>query len=153
MLVEPKLFMLAIDYDAGYIETRFFDRSICRGSHVGNDEESYLATARRIGYGDNVRLMAIENDALHSFVCLRAGLPFSPALWGTAHRRWWPGWEQEEACAFTLQWLLHGGNPDQWHLEQLAHYLRWARPKTTIDELVAQARAWLDDLRSKPLSA
>lgn len=142
-------FTIAVDYDEGYIETRFDDGTVCRGSHVGNDPEQYAATARRAGYGEDVKRMAVENDLLHTFLSTRAGMPFSPALWGTAHRRWWPWWEAEEAAVYGLQCLLHGGNVEQWHWDALGLYARWCRPSTNIESLVAEATEWLSQVEQK----
>jgi hypothetical protein len=136
-------FSVRADYRRGYVETCFHDGTMCVGSHEGNDPEQYAETARRAGYGDDVRRMACHNDLLHSWLAERAGLPFSPALWGTAHQRWYPGWEAEESVVFGLQCLLHGGQLSDWHMLAVARYIKWLRPKTTLTPLVAEARAWL----------
>lgn len=137
-------YSLVVDPENGYIETRFDDGTVCQGSPVGNDQASYASTAERAGYGANVNLMAVENDLLHSFLAERAGMPFSPTLWGTAHKRWWPWWEAEEAAVFALQCLLHSGTLEQWHLEALELYVKWCRPEVTIMGLVEEARFWLE---------
>jgi hypothetical protein len=48
------------------------------------DTESYWATARELGYADDVRRMCIEHEASHCFLAHVAGLPFSPTLRGEA---------------------------------------------------------------------
>lgn len=136
-------YSIQADYERGFIETRFKDGTVCVGSHVGNDPETYAETARRAGYGDNVCKMAVQNDLLHSWLSERAGMPFSPALWGTAHKRWYPAWEAEERVVFGMQCLLNGGEVSEWHMSAIEQYLKWVRPKTTLDELVNEARAWL----------
>lgn len=146
------LVSIVVDYAEGYIETRFDDGTVCRGSHVQGTPEkdaAYAETARRAGYGTDVRLMAVENDLLHTFLCTRAGMPFSPALWGTAHQRWWPWWEAEEAAVFALQCLLHGVKPERWHYDALDLYLKWVRPSANVASLVPEAREWLQAVRDK----
>lgn len=143
MLYSRQWFSVEADYKRGYVETRFSDGTICVGSHEGNDPEQYAETALRAGYGDDVQRMACENDLLHSWLSERAGMPFSPALWGTAHKRWYPFWEDEERIVFAMQCLLNNGTLTQWHWAGVEQYLKWVRPKTTVEDLVAEARTWL----------
>jgi hypothetical protein len=90
----------------------------------------------------------VENDLLHSWLAERCGLPFSPALWGTAHKRWYPGWEAEESIVFGFQCLINGGELSDWHMLAVTRYIKWVRPKTTLTPLVAEARAWLAQFES-----
>lgn len=145
-------FTIHVDYADGYVETRFYDGSKCVGSHLqptAADDDAYARTAHRTGYGDNVELMAVENDLLHSFVSIRAGMPFSPALWGTAHNRWWAGWAEEENWVYALQCLLHKGTLLDFHRAAIENYVKWTRPKTTVEALVEEAREWLAEVRAK----
>jgi hypothetical protein len=71
-------------YDAktGFGVTQFPDSA--KLPAAPEDTEAYRATARELGYGDDVRRMCIEHEASHSFLAHAAGLPFSPTLYGEA---------------------------------------------------------------------
>lgn len=123
--------------------TAFWDGSTCEGAVQGNDPDQYTSTARYAGYGDALGRMAIENDLLHSFLAERAGFPFSCALYGTAHKRWFPWWQHEESSVFALQRLLNAGTLSVHERAALALYCEWTRPRCTLESLTADARVWL----------
>lgn len=133
-----------VDYGQGRIETYFWDGSVCIG--LPQSDEQYEATARELGYGNDTRLMCVHNDALHAFVCRRVGLPLCPVLYGSAHKRWWPWWNEEDNVVLAIQALLNGMDLPVWRTKALEQYVHWARPKTTVEELLVEARDWLDSL-------
>lgn len=45
-----------------------------------HDTESYCATARELGYGDDILAMCREHDPLHALLCAWLGLPSSYSL-------------------------------------------------------------------------
>lgn len=49
------------------------------------DNESYRATAFRLGYGADTAAMCRDHEAAHSWICALLGLPASPTLSVVAH--------------------------------------------------------------------
>lgn len=144
--LERPFYSVAINRPEGFIQTTFWEGSQCDGSPIGNDPEKYLQTARYAGYGTDVERMAIENDLLHSFLSERAGFPFSCALYGSATKRWFPWWEQEEAAVFAMQRLLNAGALSAHEAAALTLYAHWVRPGTDTPALADEARAWMQEL-------
>ena len=98
----------------GYCHTEFADgaRAVARPE----DTPEYLATARRLGYGDDTAQLCVEHELTHSLLAYLAHLadptlpPHSPALWDVAHG--YAGGEgrhaEEEARVLAFQAYLNG---------------------------------------------
>lgn len=115
-------------------------------------DEHYRATAAELGYGDDLVSMAIDNDALHSWICWRAGQPHCPVLLGTSLKRWWPWWQQEDNVVLAIQALSRGRTVEDlafYRREALEQYVYWARPKAPVNAVVAVAESFLTSLRGE----
>jgi hypothetical protein len=72
-----------VDPNNGWCDTKFDD-----GTDVPafpNDDVSSRYTAQELGYGSDLVKMTLDHEFLHTFLCEKAGLPYSPTLWSVAH--------------------------------------------------------------------
>jgi hypothetical protein len=100
--------------DEHRIETHYPDGSVASG--VPQDTAEYRATARALGYGDDVWAMTREHELLHTAIAELRGEQHSGALWAQAHKpdgyqfdpskMPWRGQAEEERL-FRLQRLLN----------------------------------------------
>lgn len=61
------------------------------------------ASAKALGYGDDLARASREHELAHSLLAVLLGLPESPTLHGVARGRHWQHWRAEEAAALALQ--------------------------------------------------
>lgn len=66
------------------IETHFDDGTVAHG--VPHDTDEYRATARALGYGDNVWQLTVEHEILHTAIAEMRGEHHSGSLWAQAHK-------------------------------------------------------------------
>ncbi len=107
---------LFVDEPGTFLHTAFPDGAKLESVVV---PERDLKTARRYGYGDDVRALWREHDLLHHAVGTLFGFGFSPTIWAVAHpddptglERWHQR-DEERFLGFVHRWL----NLDEWHPE------------------------------------
>jgi hypothetical protein len=110
------------DVKLGYTETVFRDGSLVPAYPTGCDNQRQ--TSRRLGYGDDVAAMCREHEVLHTWLCERFDLPYSPTLWAVAHGQpagCAPIWAQqeEEALVLSFQAYLNDRETDASKLQSL----------------------------------
>ena len=107
---------LFVDEPGTFLHTAFPDGTSLESIVV---PEKDVNTARRYGYGDDVRALWREHDLLHHAVGTLFGFGLSPTIWAVAHpddprslerhhQR-----EEERFLGLVHRWL----NLDEWHLE------------------------------------
>ena len=98
-----------------YIETKFDDGTFVPAKP--NYNEMALTTAKDLGYEENnqgIELMTVHHELLHTILCEKCGLPYSPTLWSVAHQQKpefgaidvWRQYE-EEALVLSYQKYMH----------------------------------------------
>jgi hypothetical protein len=105
---------LEVDYAERYIRTVFEDGTMAAA--CPNTEESDIARAHQLGYGGDTWQMTLDHEPLHTWVSEMMGEPYSRVLWSQAHyggERWLLGTRDEEGYVTSVQWHLHGGEPDE----------------------------------------
>lgn len=110
------------ELNVGYTETVFADGSLVPAYPDGTPEQRL--TSLRLGYGDDLARMCREHEVLHTWLCERFGLPYSPTLWAVAHGQQAgcaPRWaqEQEEALVLAFQACLNNASFDPGPLESI----------------------------------
>jgi hypothetical protein len=110
-------FVVLVDDDARYIETRFAD-----GAKVGstpNRDAHSLRVAAELGYGDDTWTMSRDHELSHAWLAHTDGRPWSPTMWRLAH----PSSElnpdddavaEEEARVLDYQRTLDKAAPRPW---------------------------------------
>ena len=89
----------------GFVQTVFEDGLVVNAVPQGT--EQYRATARQLGYRDDVNAMNREHELLHTLVCLDKGEPWCLTLRGVAERSYFHGWQEEEADVMRFQRILN----------------------------------------------
>jgi hypothetical protein len=76
-------FVLIVDEDQRYIETRFPD-----GTSIGatpNEDDRSLRTAADLGYGSDTWAMSRDHELAHAWLAHLDGMRWSPTMWRLAH--------------------------------------------------------------------
>lgn len=110
------------DLALGYTETIFRDESRVPAYPTGGDDQRQMSL--QLGYGDDVAGMCREHEVLHTWLCERFNLPYSPTLWAVAHGQaagCAPIWAQqeEEALVLSFQACLNDREADASKLRSL----------------------------------
>jgi hypothetical protein len=102
--------VVVVDYESGYVETRFDDGAICPAYPHATD--AYRETAKSLGYGSDTAALCREHEVAHSLIALKMGLAVSPTLWMVAHggppEYALPLALAEEEVVLTFQKVLNG---------------------------------------------
>lgn len=75
--------IVRMGYNGWYTETVFHDGTKVSATPTRTPEQ--METALRLGYGEDVAALCREHEILHTWLCERFGLPYSPTLWAVAH--------------------------------------------------------------------
>lgn len=100
-----------VHLDRDYTVTLFHDGT--RVPAAPHAEGEQFQTARRLGYGADVAAMCREHELLHTWLCERFHLPYSPTLWAVAHGQGEgcipvKAQHEEEALVLAFQAYLNG---------------------------------------------
>lgn len=99
-----------VDPHRGYVETLFDDKTSVPALPLYNPISLFYS--RDLGYGEDVKLMTIHNQILHTFLMESAGFPYSPTLWATAHQEPCEVEYWERALVLSFQKFLNNREPD-----------------------------------------
>ena len=140
---------LFVDEPGEFLHTAFPDGA--RLESVVMPERD-LKTARRYGYGDNVRALWREHDLLHHAIGTLFGHGCSPTIWAVAHPGDPTGLErhhqrgEERFVGLVHRWL----NLNEWH-EELGVLETFGRSREELaDELRALCRGDLTTFLPEP---
>lgn len=128
------------------IEIRLEDGALVVGRPPSDAD--FLASARYLGYGDDIYWHMVEHDLLHAMVADRFGIPRSGALWAQAHG--WSGGEMpasgllEEQRLTAVQRLINNLPIDDNEWAQIG----WDNLMVRFDNAWAIERFLIDPLRS-----
>lgn len=87
--------------DTDYCETIFEDGTRCPASP--QDNGSYRATAKLLGYGENLMQMCLDHEVLHTLLAQVCEQPYSKTLWAVAHGETFAGAAAEEELVMEFQ--------------------------------------------------
>lgn len=129
--------------ETGYIETRYDDDSVARV--IPNYNEIEFFTAKSLGYENNIKLMTIHHEILHTYLAEKIGLPYSPTLWAVAHNfgsgcapieeQW-----QEEALVLSYQKYLNKKEIEPPLENYLTNY------KLKLRSLTSETKSLIEDI-------
>jgi hypothetical protein len=143
---ESEHYSFVVHTEHAYAETLFPDGT--RVPAVPHTTKQYRQTAERLGYGDDVAALSREHEFIHSFLCQRQGLPYSPTLWAVAHNHGkgcisLAKQRMEESVVLAFQRYLNG---DESAAAELPEEIRALRP-----EALRLLREWPGRVDSRSL--
>lgn len=137
---------LEIEHDYLRMETVFDDGTFAPATP--NYEPSDIQRAHDLGYDGDTWQMALDHEALHTWIAERMGFTHSVVLWGAAHGHLKPhGGLTEEGYVISFQVYLRTGLAD----DLVYGFFDCAEQVTGLprDVLTEQARQLLADIRAR----
>jgi hypothetical protein len=132
--------IVSVNMENGYVETVFDDKTYAPALPIINSESLYYA--KDLGYGEDIKIMTIHNQILHTFLMENWGHNYSPLLWSIAHNREYEDafWEKAEVLSFQkfmnvhkLDPLLDNGEESRKELKKLTQRARRLLEFTVLD--------------------
>lgn len=102
--------LVSVDPLSGYVETVFDDNATAPALPLL--DPTSLFYSHDLGYGEDVKMMTIHNQILHTFLMERIGYEFSPMLWAVAHHEIYEDEFWEKALVLSFQKYLNNREPD-----------------------------------------